>query len=766
MLTLKDIVKSYKIGTTSVQALKGINLSFRRNEFVSILGPSGCGKTTLLNLIGGLDHMDSGDLIIEGISTKGYKDGEWDRYRNDAIGFVFQSYNLISHLSVLDNVSMALALSGIKKKERLDRARDVLVQVGLEDQMHKKPNQLSGGQMQRVAIARALVNNPTILLADEPTGALDTVTSESIMSLIQSLSSERLVIMVTHNPEIAQAYSSRIIQLRDGEVLSDSNPFTYENEIKRSEFKHVAMSYLSALNSSFKNLLTKKGRTIITSFAGSIGIIGIALVLALSNGMETYVSAIESETLAGFPLQLNENVVTNDLSQRPIDVFRPDETIALDQGVIVDSESERVDHTNLFNESSLAFIESLNPQWINSVTIQRSMTLNVATTVNDSPSFVTTSLRSGLGPLASNSSLFFELPQDEQFVLSIYDLVAGRYPSSDNEAIFVLEDDSTIDQSVVNALLLNLTNPFDFTQLLEHSFTYVAHDALYVVENDQVEIQSLDTTLMNHPSNATVNIVGVIRIKEGSGSSFLNVGVGTLPSFNQAWLDQASSSQVAELQKQQTDINVLTGIPFSTFNTYEATLRSIGSDLTPQSILIFPKDFESKTLIKEAFDTYNETVSTTDQLIVSDLAQTLSSTISSLISTITLILSAFAAISLFVSSIMIGIITYVSVIERTKEIGIMRSLGARKKDISRIFNAEALIIGLFAGILGIGLSYGLLVGVDAFIESLLGIANFSSLPSSYALILIGLSAGLTLIAGLFPSRMAAHQDPVVALRSE
>ncbi len=766
MLTLKDIVKSYKIGTTSVQALKGINLSFRRNEFVSILGPSGCGKTTLLNLIGGLDHMDSGDLIIEGISTKDYKDGEWDRYRNDAIGFVFQSYNLISHLSVLDNVSMALALSGIKKKERLERARKVLIEVGLEDQMHKKPNQLSGGQMQRVAIARALVNNPTILLADEPTGALDTVTSESIMSLIQSLSSERLVIMVTHNPEIAQAYSSRIIQLRDGEVLSDSNPFTYENEVKRSEFKTVAMSYLSALNSSFKNLLTKKGRTIITSFAGSIGIIGIALVLALSNGMETYVSAIESETLAGFPLQLNENVVTNDLSQRPIDVFRPDETIALDQGVIVDSESERVDHTNLFNESSLAFIESLNPQWINSVTIQRSMTLNVATSVNETPSFVTTSLRSGLGPLASNSSLFFELPQDEQFVLSIYDLVAGRYPTSDNEAIFVLEDDSSLDQSVVNALLLNLSNPFDFTQLLEHSFTYISHDALYVVEEDQVEIQTLDTTLMNHPSNATVNIVGVIRIKEGSGSSFLNVGVGTLPSFNQAWLEQASSSQVAELQKEQTDINVLTGIPFSTFNTYEATLRSIGSDLTPQSILIFPKDFESKTLIKEAFDTYNETVESPDQLIVSDLAQTLSSTISSLISTITLILSAFAAISLFVSSIMIGIITYVSVIERTKEIGIMRSLGARKKDISRIFNAEALIIGLFAGILGIGLSYGLLVGVDAFIESFLGISNFSSLPSSYALVLIGLSAGLTLIAGLFPSRMAAHQDPVVALRSE
>jgi putative ABC transport system permease protein len=526
------------------------------------------------------------------------------------------------------------------------------------------------------------------------------------------------------------------------------------------------MSYFSALNSSFQNLLTKKGRTLITSFAGSIGIIGIALVLALSNGMETYVSAIESETLAGFPLQLNENVVTNDLSQRPIDVFRPDETIALDQGIIVDSESEQVDHTNLFNESSLAFIESLNPQWINSVTIQRSMTLNVATNVNDNPTFVTTSLRSGMGPLASNASLFFELPQDEQFVLSIYDLVAGRYPSKDNEAIFVLEDDSSIDQSVVNALFLNLSNPFNFTELLEHSFTFIAHEALYVVENDQVEIQSLDSNLMSHSSNSTVDIVGVIRIKEGSGSSFLNVGVGTLPSFNQAWLNQASSSDVAALQKQQTQINVLNGVPFSTFNTYEATLRAIGSDLTPQSILIFPKDFESKTLIKEAFDTYNETVTSTEQLIVSDLAQTLSSTISSLISTITLILSAFAAISLFVSSIMIGIITYVSVIERTKEIGIMRSLGARKKDISRIFNAEALIIGLFAGILGIGLSYGLLVGVDAFIESFLGIEKFSSLPSSYALILVGLSAGLTLIAGLFPSRMAAHQDPVVALRSE
>lgn len=766
MLKLKDIIKSYKLGSTQVQALKGINLSFRKNEFVSILGPSGCGKTTLLNLIGGLDHMDSGDLIIEGVSTKNYKDSDWDRYRNEAIGFVFQSYNLIAHLSVLDNVAMSLALSGVKKKERTQKAIQVLTQVGLEDHMHKKPNQLSGGQMQRVAIARALINNPKILLADEPTGALDTETSESIMSLIQSLSHDRCVIMVTHNPEIAQTYSSRIIQLKDGQVVNDSHPYDVDVQPSKDSFKNVSMSYMTALSSSFKNLLTKKGRTLITSFAGSIGIIGIALVLALSNGMDSYVSSIESETLAGFPLQLNQNVSINNLANRPAEVFNPGKNEALTQGLVVDATTETVSHVNIFDDDAMAFLKTLNPSWINSVSYQRSLTLNVATQVNDTPTFVQTRIRGGDGPLASNQSLFFELPADQEFVLSLYDLVAGTYPTQRHEALFVIADDSTIDQSVVNALYLNLSNPFDFDELLQHSFTFIAHDALYQVEDQKVVTQSLDQNLLNHELNQTIKIVGVIRLKVDSGSSFLSVGVGTLPSFNEAWLNQAQNSEVAQLQVTNENINVLTGLPFNAFNTYESILQSIGADLTPQSILIYPKDFESKTLIKDAFDTYNGTVETNQQLIVSDIAETLSSTISSLISTITLILSAFAAISLVVSSIMIGIITYVSVIERTKEIGIMRSLGARKKDISRIFNAEAMIIGVFAGTLGILLSYLLLLGVDVLIETLLNIEGFSSLPASYSLILIALSAGLTLIAGFLPSKMAANQDPVVALRTE
>jgi putative ABC transport system permease protein len=738
----------------------------RTQEFVSIRGPSGCGKTTLLNLIGGLDHMDSGDLIIDGISTKDYKDSDWDRYRNEAIGFVFQSYNLISHLSVLDNVAMSLALTGVNKKQRVAKATQVLTQVGLEDQMYKKPNQLSGGQMQRVAIARALINDPKILLADEPTGALDTETSESIMNLIQSLSQDRCVIMVTHNPELAKTYSSRIIQLKDGLVVSDSHPYDVEVTSSNHSFKSISMSYATALYSSFKNLLTKKGRTMITSFAGSIGIIGIALVLALSSGMDNYVSSIESETLAGFPLQLNQNVSVNNLANRPAQVFNPGENIALSQGLVVDASTETISHVNVFDEDAMAFIGTLDPAWINSVSYQRSLTLNVATMVNDTPTFVETSLRGGDGPLASNQSLFFELPADQEFVLSLYDLVAGTYPTQTNEALFVIADDSTIDQSVVNALYLNISNPFNFNELLDHTFTFIGHDALYLVEDDRVNTQSLDETLLAHESNQEVKIVGVLRLKVDSGSSFLNVGVGTLPAFNEMWLDQAQSSSAAQLQLNEEDFNVLTGLPFNSFNTFESTLQSFGADLTPQSILIYPKDFDSKTLIKEAFDTYNEGVEDEDVLIVSDIAESLSSTISSLISTITLILSAFAAISLVVSSIMIGIITYVSVIERTKEIGIMRSLGARKKDISRIFNAEAMIIGLLAGTLGIALTYLLLIGIDALIESLLGIAGFSVLPPTYALLLVALSAGLTLIAGYLPSKMAANQDPVVALRTE
>lgn len=766
MLALKNIKKSYKLGDIHVLALKGIHLNFREHEFVSILGPSGCGKTTLLNLIGGLDHMDSGDLIIDGVSTQHYKDADWDKYRNDAVGFVFQSYNLIAHLSVLDNVAMALTLSGVSKKERLTKATQVLKEVGLEDQLYKKPNQLSGGQMQRVAIARALVNDPKILLADEPTGALDTQTSTSIMDLIQSLSSQRLVIMVTHNPELAQTYSSRIIQLKDGEVIDDSHPYAFEPRPVSRTFKNVSMSFMTALSSSFKNLKTKKGRTLITSFAGSIGIIGIALVLALSSGMESYVSRIESETLAGFPLQLNQNVVLNDLSQRPAEVFQPTETSNATQGSVVDSNSENVSHVNVFDEQAMAMIQSIDSQWINSMTFQRNIQLNVTTMVNSTPTMVNTTIRSGMGPLASNQSLFFELPQDASFVLSLYDLVAGEYPTQSNEALFVIDDDSTLDQEVVNALHLSLSNPFDFSELLNHSYTFIAHDVLYDVSEGKVSTQVLSEAVFNDDRNQSLTIVGVVRLKEEAGSSFLSVGIGTLPSFNETYFTQAQNSSVAQLQLSNEETNVLTGLPFNSFNTYESALKTLGADLTPQSVLIYPKDFNSKTLIKEAFTTYNEGVEEDQQLIVTDIAQTLSSTISSLISTITLILSAFAAISLVVSSIMIGIITYVSVIERTKEIGIMRSLGARKKDIARIFNAEALIIGLFAGMLGIGLSYGLLIGVDALIESLLGVASFSSLSLMNAMLLIGLSAGLTLIAGLFPSQLAAKQDPVVALRTE
>lgn len=766
MLQLNNIHKAYRLGNTTFPALKNINLSFRTAEFVSILGPSGCGKTTLLNLIGGLDRMDRGDLIIDGITTAHYKDSDWDRYRNNAVGFVFQAYNLITHLSILDNVTMALTLSGVSKKVRIQRAKHVLDEVGLTEHMYKKPNQLSGGQMQRVAIARALVNNPAILLADEPTGALDTTTAASIMELIKSLSQHRLVIMVTHNPELAHTVSSRIIQLKDGEVIADSHPYIAPAAQPTRTFSAVSMSYATALTSSLKNLLTKKGRTMITSFAGSIGIVGIALVLALSAGMENYVSRIESETLAGFPLQLNQQVLTTDITQRPLDVFQQTQPSNSTQGVVVDTTLLNATHINVFDESAIAMINSLNPDWINSITFQRNLELNVATLINNTPIFVETNVNTSMNPLATDTSLFFELPQDANFVQSLYDLVAGVYPTQANEALFVIGADSTLDQRIVNALQLSVSNPFQFSDLLNHQFTFIAHDALYTVNNDQVRTQPLDNTLFNDARNQTLTIVGVIRLKADATSSFLNVGVGMLPQFNYAYFTQAQVSDVAQLQLATPDRNVVTGLPFNAFNTYELALKTLGADLTPQSILIYPRDFASKQLINDAFDTYNEGVDSESQLVITDIAEAFSTTISSLINTITLILSAFAAISLVVSSIMIGIITYVSVIERTKEIGIMRSLGARKKDIARIFNAEALIIGLCAGALGISLSIGILFGVDILIENVLNVTSFSSLSLLNMILLIGLSTGLTLIAGIFPSQIAAKQDPVVALRTE
>lgn len=766
MLQLKNIHKSYKLGNTSFPALKNINLSFRSEEFVTILGPSGCGKTTLLNLIGGLDHMDSGDLMIDGVSTVHYKDSNWDRYRNNVVGFVFQSYNLITHLSILDNVAMTLTLSGVSKKERLHRARCVLEEVGLTEHMHKRPNQLSGGQMQRVAIARALVNNPAILLADEPTGALDTQTSASIMELIQKLSQHRLVIMVTHNNELAHAVSSRIIQLKDGEVVADSHPYSTHLNKQSHTFSEVSMSYAAALSSSFKNLLTKKGRTLITSFAGSIGIIGIALVLALSAGMENYVARIESETLAGFPLQLNHKVTLNDITRRPLDIFQPITPSDATQGVVVDTTVQNVTHVNIFNDNALAMIDSLNPDWINSISLQRNLALNVATLINDTPLIVETSINTSLNPLSTNTSLFFDLPDDANFVLSLYDLVAGVFPTQANEALFIIAADSTIDKQVVNALQLNLSNPFQFSELLNHQFTFIAHDVLYAVNGNQVSIQPLDKATYSDYRNETITIVGVIRLKPDVTSSFLSVGVGMLSEFSNNYFTQAQISEVAQLQLSTLDYNVVSGLPFNTFNTHELALKTLGADLTPQAIFIYPRDFASKQLIMDAFALYNEGVDSRYQLLVTDIAQTFSSTISTLISTITLILSAFAAISLVVSSIMIGIITYISVIERTKEIGIMRSLGARKKDIARIFNAEALIIGLCAGLIGISISLFALIVVDMMIESVLGVASFSMLSLFDIILLVGLSAALTLIAGVIPSQLAAQQDPVVALRSE
>lgn len=767
MLQLIEIKKDYMLAGKPFPALKGVNLEFKENEFVSILGPSGCGKTTLLNIIGGLDRYTSGDLLIEGKTTKNFKDQDWDAYRNATIGFVFQTYNLISHLSVLDNVEMSLRLAGVSSKERKERSKKVLIEVGLEDHLYKRPNQLSGGQMQRVAIARALVNNPKILLADEPTGALDSETSKQIMKLIQKISKNRLVIMVTHNAEIANLYTDRTIHLLDGLVTDDSRPTDLEKEVKAEKLinQRTSMSYGTAIKTSFKNLLTKKGRTIITAIAGSIGIIGIALVLAISNGMTQYTSRLQSDTLAGFPITIDQTVVRFGPPEEVTNP-RPDlEFIDEDVFYSYNRESSLTQHKNIITSEFMEYLGGMDVSLYNSISYARGINLNLVNQ-SDNGAYIRVQTSSSGNPFFGGSSYFNELPNNQVFIKSQYDVIFGEYASTYDEVVLIVDERNRINVSLLENLGISIEDEYTSSSLIGRTFKVVLNNTYYQ-EVSGVFIPTADyETMYNDSASITLTISGILRVKEDASTEILSTGIGYTTFLTDYLLEVEKNSLVVVAQKANPNMNVLTGLPFNQIITYEQVMRSIGGDDTPVGIQIYPVSFDYKDEIKKYIDAYNVGKAEVDQIIYTDLAESISSTIQGLINTITIILSAFASISLVVSSVMIGIITYVSVVERTKEIGIMRSLGARKKDISRIFNAETLLIGFTAGLIGIFIAYILIIPINVIVERFIDETGFASLLVIHALLLVVLSTGLTLIAGLFPSRIASNKDPVVALRTE
>ncbi len=849
MLKLNNIKKNYETGNESVKALKGISIEFRENEFVSILGPSGCGKTTLLNIIGGLDHYTSGDLIIDGISTKKYKDRDWDTYRNHRIGFVFQNYNLISHQTVLSNVELALTLSGVDKQTRRKKAIEVLEKVGLKDQMYKKPNQMSGGQMQRVAIARALVNDPDILLADEPTGALDTKTSVQIMEILKEISKDRLIIMVTHNPDLAEKYSSRIINLLDGEVTSDSKPYSSKKEEKekikeeKRKAKKTSMSFLTAMNLSLNNLMTKKGRTILTAFAGSIGIIGIALILSISNGVQQYINNVEEETLTSYPLTVQEETVEiSDL----ITTLQPDADKEVhEDGKIYSNDvmsemmstmSAKVQSNNL--EAFKSYIESDETNikdYTSAISYSYNLNLQIYKDDTDeivqvNPNTVLDELGMSMNEMQSafvSTDVFTEMFDSEEMNKQMYDLVAGSWPTKYNEVVLVVDENNEISDFTLYALGLKDSDelsemyqnildgtPFEVEQtsydiddLVGMNFKFILNSDYYDKENgiwvDKRSDEKYMKELLEDAEELT--ITGIIKPNEESVVTSTAGGVLYLKDLKEYVINKINESEIAKEQTENPDINVFTGQEFSDEEfdvnsltpeqlaylqslsptemaqvienyekqagaTYEDVLNQIGIiDLDkPSSINIYPKDFDSKEEIVNIINNYNEKAQEEghDENVInySDLVGVMMSGVSTIIDVISYVLMAFVSISLIVSSIMIGIITYISVLERTKEIGILRAIGASKKDISRVFNAETFIEGLIAGIMGILITLLLTIPINIIIKNLSGISNVAILPIGGAIILVIISILLTTIAGLIPSRMASKKDPVEALR--
>ncbi len=860
MLQLKNITKNYLSGENEVQALKGISVEFRKSEFVSILGPSGCGKTTLLNIIGGLDRYTSGDLIINGKSTKEFKDRDWDAYRNYSVGFVFQNYNLIPHQTVLSNVELALTLSGVSKSERRKRAIEALKSVGLGDQIHKKPNQMSGGQMQRVAIARALVNDPDIILADEPTGALDTVTSNQIMEILKSISKDKLIIMVTHNGELAEKYSSRIIKVLDGKVIEDSDPYESKEEKKEDTKKRrTSMKFFTALRLSLNNLMTKKGRTFLTSFAGSIGIIGIALILSISNGVQNYIDKVQEDTLSSYPITLQEQSV--DMSSIMTSFMELNEDRNHEDGKIYSVEimgdmlstmSSKIEKNNLKEFKKYLDSEG-NEITKNSNAIQYAYNLNLnlyssntkdgVVQVNPNQVMKIVGLQSELPEamqgqasiMMSGNNIWQEMLDNEELLKSQYDVLAGKWPEKYNEVVLIVNENNEVsdymlyslgikDQDELKDKMQDIKDGkevekteeevFSYDDLLDLSFKLVLNTDYYKKEHGVWTDKSDDKDYMKKlvDKAESINIVGIIRPNSASINTALANGIGYSKDLKEYVINKINEAEIVKEQKKDKKVNVFTGIDFPedkddasfSFNdlsteqkmklatlsqeelaklmqtyadnakaSYEDNLSKLGvvNLDEPSAIYIYPTNFDAKENITEEIENYNtrqrEDGKEANVITYTDMIGIMMNSVSVIIDVISYVLIAFVSISLVVSSIMIGIITYISVLERTKEIGILRAIGASKKDISRVFNAETLIVGLVAGALGIEITVLLCIPINALIAALSGVSGVSAaLPFKAGIVLVIISMILTMIAGLIPSKMASKKDPVEALRTE
>ena len=814
MLEIKKISKIYQTEGLRQVALDNVSINFRKSEFASILGPSGSGKTTLLNIIGGLDHYDSGDLIINEVSTKKYTDRDFDSYRNHRIGFVFQSYNLIGHQSILKNVELALTLSGVSKRTRVKKAKEALTKVGLKDHINKRPNQLSGGQMQRVAIARALVNNPDIILLDEPTGALDSETSKQIMELLKEIASDKLIIMVTHNPELAEEYSNRIIKLKDGHIVDDSNPYDGEidtendKELEKLKSKKTSMNLITALSLSLNNLLTKKGRTFLTAFAGSIGIIGIALILSLSNGVQTYIDKTEKETLASYPLSIESTTMdlsgmmdsSNRTSEMKQNVKCEDKSICTYDDITTGMELKYENSIIKNNLKKKKKALDSNYKNINkySTDIGYSYKLdlqiyslnNIEVNPNNFKVLERdTTIENGYTITKSNPSVFSELINDSKLLEGQYDIVSGRMPENYNELVLVVEKDNSIPLRLMYTLdfenreemkdivdkSLNDKNykldskNYKYEDIVGHKFKLLLNTDYYEKQNGLWINKKEDSNYLNNliKNGIDLEIVGILKVSNDAVEADSGF-IGYTHSLMEHVINNIKDKDIAKEQLNNNEYDIITHMPFNEMYTKDMALEKLGVfDIdNPSKILIYPKDYDSKEKIISIIDDYNKEVDDKDKITFVDYVGTLMSGITTIINIITYVLIAFVAISLVVSSIMISIITYISVLERTKEIGILRAIGASKKDVRRVFNAETIIEGFVAGVFGILVTVLLCIPINKIVNNLTNVDNIAKLPILGGLILIGISVLLTLIAGLVPASIASKKDPVESLRTE
>ncbi|STD21891.1 ABC transporter ATP-binding protein/permease [Enterococcus mundtii] len=778
MLQLKEIKKYYKVGETTTKALDGVSVAFRKKEFVAILGPSGSGKTTMLNVIGGLDNYDSGDMVINGKSTKDFKDSDWDAYRNNSIGFVFQSYNLIGHLGIIENVELGMTLSGVSKDEKRKKAEESLRRVGLTDHMHKKPNQLSGGQMQRVAIARALANDPDILLCDEPTGALDTETSVQIMKLIEELSNEKLVIMVTHNPELAHEYADRIIEFSDGKIVSDSNPHIERPKDDQFNLRRTKMSFWTALKLSFNNIRTKKGRTFLTSFASSIGIIGIAIVLALSTGFQKQIDQTQSETMARFPITISRVTTSppsesDGLSSNTADY--PD-TKTVTAKV---SDEDRAQHTNNIDQEYVDYVTSIDPDLSNNIGFTRTTGINLLRDVdgevqpvsfsNQNPDSESLSFSSAMSSMTGVGVSSFPTQLDDQkdnFLESNYSLLSGSYPASANDVVLIVDGNNNTNINALKNLGFDVKDgeTLDFDKIVGTTFKLVNNDAYYTKLPTGNFIPNTDYQAMYDDATREVKISGILRVKSSSTMNLLSPGIAYSDQLTTEIVNENKNSEIVQAQK-DSDMNVLTTEKVD--DSAKQTLISyLGGDSLPSSIMIYPNNFGDKEEILNYLDEFNKGKSDEDKIVYSDLAGTMTELTGGLMDAITYVLIAFAGISLVTSMIMISIITYTSVIERTKEIGVLKALGARKKDITRVFDAETCILGISSGLLGVLIAWLATFPINSLLYNMTDLENVAQLNPVHALILIVVSTILTMLGGHIPARMAAKKDAAIALRAE